>query len=122
MPAAALGSGQSTVVCTDGAQGSVCAPPPYWHWDVGITSASDTCSSTVFINGFGAVREDDTMASHPDGVPCTPVPINHTPAVDTFSGTVYIEGKRIARVGDTYNKSHPFNHTISTGSSNVFIG
>lgn len=127
MPAAALGSGQSVVVCTDGVKGTVChfdsnGDPDKWNWDVGANSASAACSSAVFINGYGAVREDDAMASHPDGEPCTPSAINHTPAVDTFSSTVYIEGKRAARIGDTYNKDHTFNHTITTGSSNVFIG
>ena len=127
MPAAALGDGQSTVVCTDGVQGSVCLTdsrgrPIAWHWDNGVTSASDACSSTVFANGHGLVRVDDVMASHADGVPCTPAPVMHTPSIDTYSGTVYIEGKRAARVGDTYNNGTPFNHTITTGSSTVFIG
>lgn len=61
MPAAAWGSGASTVVCTDGVKGSVChttdGVPDKWHWDVGANSASAACSSAVFINGYGAVRE-----------------------------------------------------------------
>lgn len=123
MPAVALGNGQSVVQCTDGVKGSLChTDPDMWHWDSSLTSASDTCSSTVFASGFGVVCEDDTMASHPDGVPCTPAPIMHTPAVDTYSSTVFIGGKRVARVGDTYNKDTPFNHVIMTGSATVFIG
>jgi uncharacterized Zn-binding protein involved in type VI secretion len=127
MPGAALGSGQSTVVCTDGVQGTIChfnfsGIPDKWLWNVGVTSASDDCSTTVFAGGYGIVREDDVMAAHPDGVPCTPVPVNHTPALDTYSSTVYIDGKRAGRIGDTYNKGTPFVHTITTGSSTVIIG
>lgn len=124
MPAVALKGGNSLVVCTDGAKGSQCASdPPRWNWNVGITSASDGGSSTVFVNNIGVVREGDAMQSHPWGEPCTPSPINHTPVMNTFIGSpnVYVEGKLVARVGDKYN-SESFDHTVATGSSTVFIG
>ena len=122
MPELAMKDGQSLVECTDGVQGSVCNPTPFWHWDSPLVSETDQGSSTVFVNGYGVVREDDLMAAHPDGVPCTPVEILHTPFLNTFSSSVYVEGKRVARKGDTFNGGTPFNHIISTGSANVFVG
>lgn len=127
MPAAALGNGQSIVQCTDGVRATECAwdddgNPIAWHWDAPVVSASDTCSSDVIIEGYGIVRKDDTMAPHCDGVPCTPACITHTPAIDTYSSTVFVNGREVAGLGNTYNKNHPFNHTITTGASTVFIG
>lgn len=125
MPAAALSEGQSQVVCTDGAKGAQCAvDPPKWHWDVGTTQTSDAATVTnVFINGYAPVVFGDSMLSHPWGDPCTPAPINHAPTLNTVIGSpkVYAGGKLIARVGDKYN-SESFDHTVSTGSSTVFIG
>ncbi len=125
MPAVALSQGQSEVVCTDGAQGSLCAvDPPKWHWDTGTTQTSDAPTVTnVFINNYAPVVFGDSMLSHPWGDPCTPAPINHSPTLNTIVGSpnVYAGGKLIARVGDKYN-SESFDHTISTGSSTVFIG
>ena len=125
MPAAALKDGQSQVTCTDGIKGSVCAPPPYWNWNVGSVFTSDVGASDVIIEGYGVVRVGDTMQSHPWGEPCTPSPINHSPSVTEgdIQGTpnVYAGGKLIARIGDKYN-SESFDHTISTGASSVFIG
>lgn len=125
MPAAALSEGQSVVVCTDGAQGTQCAPdPPRWNWNVGTTQASDAATVTdVIIEGFSPVVFGDTMVSHPWGEPCTPSPIDHAPSLNTIIGSpnVYAGGKLIARIGDKYN-SESFDHTISTGASTVFIG
>lgn len=125
MPAVALSEGQSQVVCTDGAQGSQCASePPKWHWDVGTTQASDAATvDDVTIDGYAPVVFGDVMASHPWGDPCTPAPVNHSPTLNTIVGSpnVFIGGKLVARVGDKYN-SESFDHTISTGSSTVFIG
>jgi uncharacterized Zn-binding protein involved in type VI secretion len=129
MPAVALKDGHSQVTCTDGIQGSVCATddgtPIKWHWDIGTTFASDTGSSDVFVEGIGVVTVGDTMQPHPWGEPCTPTPIDHSPEIleSNIQGTpnVYAGGKLIARIGDKYN-SESFDHTISTGSSTVFIG
>ena len=62
------------------------------------------------------------MASHPDGEPCVAAPSNHTPALDTYSSKVFFEGKEAGRIGDTFNKDHSFDHTITSGSSKVLIG
>jgi uncharacterized Zn-binding protein involved in type VI secretion len=121
MPAAALNGGASSVTCTDGAKGSGCGRN-VWHWDAGITSASDAGSSDVLINGKGAVREGDVMASHPDGDPCVGGPVNHTPTLSSFSSTVFVNGKGMGRVGDVYNGGTGFSHTIASGSGNVFAG
>jgi uncharacterized Zn-binding protein involved in type VI secretion len=114
-------SGSSNVTCTDGAQGSGCGTNVY-HWDTGTTQTSDAGSSTVFVNGIGVVRKDDIMISHPDGNPCTAAPINHAPALSTYSSSVYVDGKNIGRIGDKYDSDGHYDHTISTGSTNVFAG
>lgn len=129
MPAVALKNGNSQIVCTDGVKNTPCAfddgTPIMWHWDAGTTFVSDTGSSDVFVNGIGVVSVGDTMQSHPWGEPCTPSPVNHAPAITEgdIQGTpaVYAGGKLIARIGDKYN-SDSFDHTISTGSTTVFIG
>lgn len=121
MPAAALNGGASSVTCTDGAQGSSCARGKY-NWNSGITSASDAGSSDVIINGKGAVRAGDVMASHPDGDPCVAAPVNHAPTLSSYSSTVFVNGKGMGRVGDVYNGGTGFSHTIASGSGNVFAG
>lgn len=74
-------------------------------------TTTDECSSTVFINGQGVVRQDDRVAAHsPHAGP--------QPKLSTFSSTVFIEGKGAGRKGDQYECGA----TIATGSSNVFIG
>lgn len=121
MPAVAQKDGASSVSCTDGAQGSVCATKPTkWNWNSGITSSSDTGSGDVFVESIGAVRKDDTMTSHPDGSPCTPSPINHTPFLNSFSPNVYVNGRQVGRIGDTYNGGTGFGHTISSSQGTVF--
>ena len=119
MPAIAKMGGNSNVTCTDGAQGSGCAPGKH-HWDSGTTQTSDQGSGNVFVNGIGVVRNGDTMGSHPDGVPCVASPVNHAPALSTYSGNVFANGKEIGRVGDKYDSDGHFDHTVATGSANVF--
>lgn len=121
MAAAALGSGQSNINCTDGVKGSPCGKN-VWHWDSPSVHVTEECSSNVFVNGFGCVRKDDKMESHPDGVPCTSSPINHQPQLSTYSANVFVNGRNVGRVGDKYNSDGHFSHVISSGSSNVFIG
>lgn len=127
MPSVALGSGKSIVACTDGTIGTPCkftptGTPVSWNWNTPVISASDKCSSTVFANKIGVVRQGDAMRAHADGVPCTPSPIPHTPALTKGSSNVFVEGRELARIGDKYNTSSPFNHVITSGSGNVFAG
>jgi len=119
MPAVARMSGTDTVACTDGAKGASCAKNK-WHWDSGTTQATDAGSANVFINGIGAVREGDIMKTHPDGVPCVGSPVNHAPALSTFSSNVFVNGKALGRLGDKYDADGHMDHTISSGSPNVF--
>lgn len=121
MSAVALGNGNSNVSCTDGIKGSPCGTA-VWHWDTESIQTSDQCSTNVFVNSIGVVRKDDTMISHPDGTPCTSSAINHAPALSTYSSTVFVNGKNIGRVGDKYDSDSHYDHTISTGSNNVFSG
>ncbi len=119
----ALKGGSSNITCTDGAQGTLCGTNPNrYNWDTGTTQVSEAGSSTVFVNGIGVVRSEDAMASHPDGSPCTISAINHAPTLSTFSSTVFANGKGIGRIGDKYNSDHHFDHTIASGSTNVFAG
>lgn len=121
MPLVALKSGSSNITCTDGAKGSSCGTN-VWNWNTGTTQVSDAGSSTVFVNGIGVVRNGDAMASHPDGVPCTSSPINHVPTLSTYSSTVFVDGKQIGRIGDKYDSDGHYDHTIASGSTNVFAG
>ena len=121
MPLVALKSGSSNITCTDGAKGSSCGTN-VWNWNIGTTQVSAAGSSTVFVNGIGVVRNGDAMDSHPDGVPCTASPINHTPTLSTYSSTVFVDGKQIGRIGDKYNSDGHYDHTIASGSTNVFAG
>lgn len=122
MPAVALKSGSSVVACGDGVQGPVCAVTPVtkWTWSIPLTSASVAGSSNVLVNGIGVVRQGDAMVAHPDGIPCVPAPVFHTPTLTTASSTVFVNGKGIGRVGDDYVMG--VSHIITTGASNVFAG
>ena len=123
MPLVALKSGSSNITCTDGAQGTLCGTNPNrYNWNTGTTQVSDAGSSTVFVNGIGVVRNGDAMASHPDGNPCTVSPINHAPTLSTYSSTVFVDGKQIGRIGDKYDSDGHYDHTIASGSTNVFAG
>ena len=117
----ALSGGASSVACTDGAQGTPCGKNVY-HWDTPTTQVSDEGSSTVFVNGKGVVRFGDAMASHADGVPCVAAEIDHAPTLSSSSGTVFANGKAMGRIGDKYNSDGHMDHTIISGSSNVFAG
>jgi len=119
MPAVAQKGGSSSVAATDGAKGSPCGKN-VWHWDTPTTQASDAGSSDVFVNNIGVVRDGDIMVSHPDGNPCVGSPVNHAPALSTFSSSVFVNGKALGRVGDKYDSDGHYDHTITSGSSNVF--
>ena len=119
MPAVARMSGTDTVTCTDGAQGVSCGMGK-WFWNTPTTQATQAGSGNVFVNNIGIVRQGDVMASHPDGTPCTPTPIPHAPALSTYSSTVFANNLPIGRVGDKFDSDMDYDHTISSGSSNVF--
>jgi len=74
--------------------------------------ANTSRSDNVIINGFKALRKDDTFASHCNGPSC------HTGVVIGGSNTVYINNKKAARNGDAISCGS----TVANGSTNVFIG
>ncbi len=76
---------------------------------VALTSASDT----VFINGKGAGRINDTYASH-----SCKVHSPHVGHVSSGSATVFINGKAAARIGDSVSCGG----SVAEGSPDVFIG
>lgn len=121
MPAVAKKDGSSSVTCSDGSQGGVCATKPTrYNWNAESTQSSDVGSADVFVENIGVVRDGDAMISHPDGDPCVQSPSNHSPTLSTFSPNVFANNKQIARIGDKYNNGTAFDHTISTGASTVF--
>ena len=103
MAAAARGDGVDSVLSDDGA-GLNCAFP--------LTTATNVCSNNVFANNTGIVRFGDAVTTHPT-VGCGP----EAPALSSSSGTVFVNGQGAGRLGDVYSAN-----TITSGSSNVFIG
>ena len=100
MPAIARKSGTDTIATNHGCDG---------------TTVTDQGSSTVNVNGIGAVRDGDLCQTHliPSGIIC----VSHVVALTSFSSSVFVNGKGVGRVGDEFS-----GHTISSGSSNVFAG
>ena len=127
MPGVALKDEESSVACSDGAIGTVCATdgegnPIKWNWDTDTTQKSDAGSDDVFAEGTGVVRKDDAMKSHPNGDPCVASASNHAPTVSSYSSTVFANGKNIARIGDAYDSESEQEHEIITGATTVFAG
>lgn len=120
----AFANGDSQIICTDGAQGNLCATnPTRFNFDAGTTQVTDsTTNSKVFVEGKPASVQGDKMISHPDGLPCEVAPVFHAPATSLCAQKVTIGGKHVVRVGSKFNKGTPFDHTVSTGSGKVFIG
>jgi uncharacterized Zn-binding protein involved in type VI secretion len=104
MPPAARGSGGDSVFSKTGS-GRRCRSS--------LTTATDACSGDVFFNGKGAVRLGDTVAPHKIGG-CG----DDGSGLTSASGTVFVNGKGVGRIGDEYTGDN----TISSGSSNIFIG
>jgi uncharacterized Zn-binding protein involved in type VI secretion len=104
MPKVARGDQVDTVASLTGS-GLLCAFP--------LTTSTNVCSSTVFANGTGIVREGDLINPHPK-TGC----VTDTSVVTTFSASVWIDGKRAARLGDQYTGDN----TITSGSPNVYFG
>ena len=103
MRAAARGSGSDQVYSRTGT-GRECASP--------LRTSTGQCSSTVFVNGIGAVRIGDRVAPHALGG-CGP----DNSGLTTSSSTVFVEGRGMGRIGDEYTSDN----TITTGSQNVFL-
>lgn len=98
MPLAARGDGTDSVKTGHGCD---------------ATTVTDKCSSKVFINGIGVVREGDAVKSHtyPVGPSCVP----HAPVMDgNMASNITVEGKKVAMVGSTYD-----GHAVSSGSPTV---
>ena len=104
MPPAARGSGTDSVFSKTGS-GRRCR--------ASLTTATDACSGDVFFNEKGAVRIGDAVASHAEAG-CG----NDGSALTSSSSSVFVNNKGVARIGDEYTGDN----TITSGSSNVFIG
>lgn len=104
MPPAARGNGTDSVFSKTGS-GKDCPAP--------LTTETDECSADVFANSDGVVREGDQVAGHP-AAGCGP----DESVLTSFSSTVFINNKGAGRIGDEYTGDN----TITSGSSNVFIG
>jgi uncharacterized Zn-binding protein involved in type VI secretion len=120
----AFALGESQIACTDGAQGPECEPdPPKWTWSIPTTQVTAaTSNSKVFVEGKLVAVEGDSMASHPNGDPCVPAPVFHAPTTSLCADKVSIGGKKAVRIGSKFNTGTSFDHTVTTGSSKVFIG
>ena len=113
MPEAARGDGTDSVNTVhvsvgdaDPDDGIACDAAPQ-------TVTTDACSSNVFVNGIGVVRESDAVQSH-----TFPGCSTHAPGLTSFSSTVKINGKGAGRKGDTYECGAK----ITSGSSDVMFG
>ena len=104
MPAAARGSGADTVFSKTGT-GKNCRLP--------VTTATDQCSSDVFADSIGIVRQGDRVALH-NANGCGP----DLSTLSSFSSTVFINGKNAGRIGDKYTDDN----VITSGSTTVFFG
>jgi uncharacterized Zn-binding protein involved in type VI secretion len=78
-----------------------------------LTTSTDACSSDVFVNNTGVVRQDDQVAAHPRAGCRTDGSV-----LTSFSSTVFANGKAVGRIGDQYTGDN----TITSGSSSVFAG
>ena len=105
MPAIVLADGQDDVLSMTGS-GHECRLP------TNIKTGPATFTA-VKINGHPPVLAGDPVAPHSRGG-CTP----DTSVLTTYSSKVFINGKGVARIGDKYTSDN----TITSGSSNVFIG
>jgi uncharacterized Zn-binding protein involved in type VI secretion len=104
MPPAARGSGGDSVFSKTGT-GRRCRSS--------MTTATNVCSADVFFNGKGAVRIGDLVAEH-NKAGCDP----DESTLTSSSATVFVNGKGVGRIGDQYTDDN----TISSGSSDIFIG
>jgi uncharacterized Zn-binding protein involved in type VI secretion len=104
MAAAARASGQDRVFSRTGARRNCNSP---------METTTGAGSSTVFINGYGAIAIGDLVGAHPRSG-CGP----DVSTLTTGSSTVFVGGVGIGRIGDEYTSDN----IIISGSTNVFIG
>ena len=104
MAAAARASGQDKVFSRTGARRNCNSP---------METTTGPGSSTVFINGYSAVRMGDAVGGHPRSG-CGP----DVSTLTTGSSSVFVNGSAIGRIGDEYTSDN----VITSGSTNVFIG
>lgn len=104
MPAAAIGNGKSTVFSKTGT-GYKCRFP--------LTTATDECSTKVFIGDDGAVFVGNRVKAHPK-----PGCSTDTSTLTTGSSKVTVEGQPMGRVGDKYTNDN----IITSGSPKVMVG
>lgn len=104
MSAVARGNGKDYVLSKTGL-GKGCSQPM-------ITKTSE-CSSDVFVNGIGVVREGDKVTIHNKNG-CIP----DESVLSKGSSKVFVNRKPVGRIGDQYT---PDNIIIS-GSPTVFCG
>jgi uncharacterized Zn-binding protein involved in type VI secretion len=85
------------------------------HTSCTITTKTDKCSESVFVNGYGVCRIGDNIKQHtrPVGNSC----VNHIVPILAGSSTVFADGIAIARDTDSVDEGN-----ISSGSSDVFSG
>lgn len=106
MPAVARGNGRDTVFSKTGTA-RCCA----YH----INTSTNQCSSNVFVNNVGVVRQGDAVTPHPFGGGCCTT--DNFP-LTTFSNKVFINDRGAGRIGDEYTTDN----IITSGSVNVFFG
>ena len=104
MPGIARGNGADTVHSETGS-GVLC----YSSTD----TTTDECSSDVFVNGIGVVRQGDKVKPHNKGG-CT----TDESVITDGSSTVFVNGKAVARLGDHYTSDN----TITSASGDVLAG
>ena len=104
MAAAARSSGQDRVFSRTGV-GRGCGSP--------MQTVTGPGSSTVLINGVGAIRIGDRVGVHPRAGCSTDIS-----TLSSSSSTVFVEGRGVGRIGDEYTSDN----VIISGSTNVFIG
>lgn len=120
--AIAFALGESKIECTDGTKGPSCGLGTF-TWSIeSIQVTAATSNSKVYVEGKLVAVEGDAMAEHPNGLPCVADAVNHAPTTSLCADNISIGGKKVLRIGSKFNTGTTFDHTISTGSSKVFIG
>lgn len=104
MPGIARGNGVDTVHSETGT-GRNCSSP--------VDTTTGECSSDVFVNGTGVVRQGDKVFPHNKSGCSTDESV-----ITDGSSTVFVNGKAVARLGDHYTSDN----TITSASGDVIAG